>query len=53
MASATKPRMNPITGQQEDPLGFLDKFPSISKPLRETFPGRSPSSLAIPGVGSA
>ena len=30
--------MNPITGQQEDPLGFLDKFPSVSKPLREAFP---------------
>jgi hypothetical protein len=28
------PKMNLITGQQEDPLGFLDKYPSISEPLR-------------------
>jgi hypothetical protein len=36
-----RPQMNPITGEQEDPLGFLDKFPSVSKPLRETFPAES------------
>jgi hypothetical protein len=36
-----RPKINPITGAQEDPLGFLDKFPSVAKPLRETFPAES------------
>jgi len=30
----TVPKLNPITGEQEDPLGVLGKFPSIAEPLR-------------------
>jgi amino acid transporter/nucleotide-binding universal stress UspA family protein len=30
------PKINPITGQQEDPLGFLGRFPKIAEPLRHT-----------------
>jgi amino acid transporter/nucleotide-binding universal stress UspA family protein len=30
------PKMNPITGRQEDPLGFLGRFPAIAEPLRNT-----------------
>jgi amino acid transporter/nucleotide-binding universal stress UspA family protein len=30
------PKINPITGRQEDPLGFLGRFPSIADPLRKT-----------------
>jgi len=29
------PRLNPITGQQEDPLGFLDRIPAVAEPLRD------------------
>lgn len=28
------PKINPLTGEQEDPLGFLGWFPSIAEPLR-------------------
>jgi amino acid transporter len=28
------PQLNPITHQQEDPLGWLGKYPSIAQPLR-------------------
>jgi amino acid transporter len=28
------PRLNPITGEQEDPLGWLGRFPSVAEPLR-------------------
>ncbi len=28
------PKINPLTGHQEDPLGFLGRFPSIAEPLR-------------------
>ena len=28
------PSLNPITHQQEDPLGFLGKFPAVAEPLR-------------------
>ncbi len=28
------PQLNPITGQQEDPLGWLGNYPSIAQPLR-------------------
>ncbi len=27
------PSLNPITNQQEDPLGFLGKYPAIAEPL--------------------
>jgi amino acid transporter/nucleotide-binding universal stress UspA family protein len=30
------PKINPITGRQEDPLGFLGRFPAIAEPLRNT-----------------
>jgi amino acid transporter/nucleotide-binding universal stress UspA family protein len=30
------PKLNPITGRQEDPLGFLGRFPSIAEPLRQS-----------------
>src|SRR5205085_6274117 len=28
------PKLNPITGQQEDPLGVLGRYPTIAEPLR-------------------
>ena len=28
------PVLNPITGQQEDPLGFLGNYPAVAEPLR-------------------
>ncbi len=28
------PRINPVTHEQEDPLGWLGRFPSVSEPLR-------------------
>jgi amino acid transporter/nucleotide-binding universal stress UspA family protein len=28
------PKLDPVTGAQQDPLGMLGKFPSISEPLR-------------------
>lgn len=31
----TVPRINPVTGQQEDPLGFLGYIPAVEKPLRK------------------
>ncbi|HEX5472772.1 MAG TPA: APC family permease, partial [Lacipirellulaceae bacterium] len=30
----TVPKLNPITGQQEDPLGLLGRYPSVAEPLR-------------------
>lgn len=30
----TIPKLNPITGQQEDPLGLLGRYPTIAEPLR-------------------
>jgi amino acid transporter/nucleotide-binding universal stress UspA family protein len=30
------PKMNPITGRQEDPLGFLGRIPAIAEPLRHS-----------------
>jgi amino acid transporter/nucleotide-binding universal stress UspA family protein len=30
------PKINPVTGRQEDPLGFLGRFPSIAEPLRNS-----------------
>ena len=28
------PLINPITGQQEDPLGWLGNYPAVAEPLR-------------------
>jgi len=30
-----KPKISPLTGEQEDPLGWLGSFPSIAEPLRD------------------
>src|SRR5262245_32644043 len=30
----TVPKINPITGEQEDPLGFLGRYPAIAEQLR-------------------
>jgi amino acid transporter/nucleotide-binding universal stress UspA family protein len=30
------PKINPITHRQEDPLGFLGRFPAIAEPLRNS-----------------
>src|SRR5207247_6078003 len=29
------PKINPLTGKQEDPLGFIAKVPAIAEPLRD------------------
>src|SRR5258708_5390577 len=42
------PKINPITGQQEDPLGFLDHFPSVAEPLRQ--PGSWLSLIGVVGI---
>lgn len=44
----TVPKLNAITGQQEDPLGFLDHFPSVAEPLRH--PGSWLSLVGVLGV---
>lgn len=28
------PKISPVTGEQEDPLGFLGRFPAVAEPLR-------------------
>src|SRR5262249_48917987 len=33
-AGEVVPRKNPVTGEQEDPLGFLGYFPAVAEPLR-------------------
>src|SRR5207342_1096891 len=30
----TVPKLNPITGEQEDPLGLVGRYPAIAEPLR-------------------
>ena len=42
------PKLNAITGQQEDPLGFLDHFPSVAGPLRQ--PGSWLSLIGVLGI---
>jgi len=42
------PRINVLTGEQEDPLGFLGYFPSIAEPLRH--PGNWLSVLGVIGI---
>jgi amino acid transporter len=44
----TVPKINPLTGEQEDPLGFLDRFPSVAEPLRQ--PGSWLSLIGVVGV---
>jgi amino acid transporter len=44
----TVPKINPLTGEQEDPLGFLGYFPAVAEPLRQ--PGNWLSLLGIAGV---
>jgi amino acid transporter len=39
------PKMNPITGAQEDPLGFLGQAPAVAAPLRDP-----PSWLSLVGL---
>src|SRR3990172_11608071 len=29
------PKISPVTGEQEDPLGFLRHFPAVAEPLRD------------------
>jgi amino acid transporter len=33
-AGEVVPKINPVTGEQEDPLGFVGWFPAIAEPLR-------------------
>ncbi len=42
------PRLNSITGKQEDPLGFLGNYPSIAEPIRN--PGGWLSLIGIVGL---
>jgi amino acid transporter/nucleotide-binding universal stress UspA family protein len=44
----TVPKINPLTGEQEDPLGFLGKFPSVAEPLRQ--PGHWLSLIGVLGL---
>ncbi|MBI3862153.1 MAG: amino acid permease [Planctomycetia bacterium] len=44
----TVPKINPLTGEQEDPLGFLDRFPSVAEPLRQ--PGSWLSLVGVLGI---
>ena len=44
----TVPKINPITGRQEDPLGFVAHFSSLSEPLRQ--PGSWLSLIGVVGV---
>ncbi len=39
------PKINPVTGQQEDPLGFLGNYPAVAEPLRHP-----PSWLSLIGI---
>ena len=42
------PKLNEITGQQEDPLGWIGKYPSIAEPLRH--PTNWLSFIAVVGI---
>jgi amino acid transporter len=42
------PKISPLTGEQEDPLGFLGKFPAIAEPLRHV--GNWLSLLGVAGL---
>jgi amino acid transporter/nucleotide-binding universal stress UspA family protein len=45
------PKINPVTGQQEDPLGFLGNYPAVAEPLRH--PPNWLSLIGILGVAIA
>jgi amino acid transporter len=47
-AGETVPRINSITGKQEDPLGFLGHFPALAEPLRQ--PGSWLSLIGVLGI---
>jgi amino acid transporter len=42
------PKVNPVTGEQEDPLGWLGRAPRIAQPIRE--PGNWLSLLGAVGI---
>src|SRR5262249_7570470 len=44
----TVAKMNPITGEQEDPLGFLGHYPAVAEPLRH--PGSWLSLVGVVGI---
>ncbi|MBI1902772.1 MAG: amino acid permease [Planctomycetia bacterium] len=41
----TVQRISPVTGKQEDPLGLVDRWPAVAKPLRDP-----PSWLSLVGI---
>jgi amino acid transporter/nucleotide-binding universal stress UspA family protein len=47
-AGETVPKINPITGEQEDPLGFLGHYPAVAEPLRH--PGSWLSLIGVVGL---
>jgi amino acid transporter len=42
------PKINALTGEQEDPLGYLNRFPTLAEPLRH--PGSWLSLIGVLGV---
>jgi amino acid transporter/nucleotide-binding universal stress UspA family protein len=42
------PRMNPVTHEQEDPLGWLGRYPAIAEPLRQ--PANWLSFIGVVGI---
>jgi amino acid transporter len=42
------PKINPLTGEQEDPLGFVGYFPKLAEPLRH--PGNWISLIGVVGL---
>jgi amino acid transporter len=42
------PKINPITGEQEDPLGWVGRYPSLAEPLRR--PGNWLSLIGAVGI---
>jgi amino acid transporter/nucleotide-binding universal stress UspA family protein len=42
------PKINPVTSEQEDPLGFVGQFPTVAEPLRD--PANWLSIIGIVGV---
>jgi amino acid transporter/nucleotide-binding universal stress UspA family protein len=44
------PKINPLTHRQEDPLGFLARFPSIAEPLRQTDTASWLSLIGLAGI---
>jgi amino acid transporter/nucleotide-binding universal stress UspA family protein len=44
------PKINPITHRQEDPLGFLGRFPAIAEPLRNSGSASWLSLIGLVGI---